>query len=274
MVGLRLLHHQFIIQMLLRILHDMHHHAQRFHRILTLSRLTRKHYGIRPVIDRIRHIRHLGPGRTGIAHHGIQHLGCSDNRLVILITLLDNQLLQIRNLLCRNLHAQISPGNHDSIRTADNLINVLNPFRILNLCDNRDIRRLTFFEESPDFKDALRIAHKRRSDKINLLLRAKTDVLPVLLRNRREPHWDIGYIHPFPLAKLASIHDGTDNLLAILRLYFQPNQPVVNQNSASDLDIVHKTFICNGYLPCISCQFFRRQDKGVPFLQRDLLPVL
>ena len=138
----------------------MDHHLQRFQRIFALGCLTGEHHCIRSIVNGICHVRHFRTGRARIADHGIKHLGCRDDGLEVRVALLDHHLLQVGNLLGRDLHAQVSSGHHDAVRRTDDLIDVMDPFRILNLRYDRRIRRAQFLQEGLDFKDALRISYE------------------------------------------------------------------------------------------------------------------
>ena len=146
--------------MLLCILNNVDHHLQRFQRIFALGSLAGEHYRIRSVVNSICHVRYFRTGRTRIADHGIQHLGCRDDCLEVCVALLDHHFLQIRNLLGRDLHAKVASGHHDAVRRTDDLIDIVDPFRILDLRDDRRIGRAKFLQEGLDLKDALRISHE------------------------------------------------------------------------------------------------------------------
>ena len=191
--------------MLLCILDDMHHHLKCFKRIFSLSRLTREHHCIRSVINRIRNICHFRTRRAGIADHGIKHLCRRDNSLKIIITFLDHHLLQIRHFLCRNLNSQISPRNHNTVCSADNLINVADSLCILNLRNNRSIRGPKLFQKRFNLKNTLCISHKRSRDKVDTLLYSESDIVLVFLRDRGEPHCHVRDIDSLLFTKLSAV---------------------------------------------------------------------
>ena len=56
-----------------------------------------------------------------------------------LVALLDHHLLSQENLLCWDLHAQVSSRNHDGIGLLQNVIKVLDAFLILHFADDLDL---------------------------------------------------------------------------------------------------------------------------------------
>lgn len=72
-------------------------------------------------------------------NHRMKHLCCHDNRLLGLDALGDDATLNTRNFLNRHLYTQITTGNHDTIRSLDNLVDVIDTFLILYLRDDLDV---------------------------------------------------------------------------------------------------------------------------------------
>ena len=56
-----------------------------------------------------------------------------------LVALLDHHFLSQKDLFCRNLHAQVSSGNHDSVRCLQDVIKVLNTLLVLDFADDLDL---------------------------------------------------------------------------------------------------------------------------------------
>lgn len=83
-----------IIQVLFRVLYNMHHHLQRLKRIFSGSSLPGEHHRVRAVIDRIGNIRHFRSGRTRIPDHRIQHLGSCDYGFKITVAFLNQHFLE------------------------------------------------------------------------------------------------------------------------------------------------------------------------------------
>ena len=77
---------------------NLHHGLQGLYRILAGSSLAGQHNGTGTLVNGVGHVRGLRTGWARILHHGIQHLGGSDNRLTCLKGLADQLLLDTRHL--------------------------------------------------------------------------------------------------------------------------------------------------------------------------------
>ena len=82
-----------VVDVILRGLGDPGHCPDCFHRIGAAGSLTREHDGGGAVIDGIGNISCLGACRTGVVHHGIQHLGRCDDDLAAHFGEVDDVLL-------------------------------------------------------------------------------------------------------------------------------------------------------------------------------------
>ena len=115
------------------------HHLNCLYRIFTGSTLARQHNRTCTIIDCIGYIRCLRTCRTRILDHGIQHLCRCDNLLTSHIYLIDNHLLDNWDFLARNLHTHISTGYHNTIGHINDIVDVVNAFRILDLGNDIDV---------------------------------------------------------------------------------------------------------------------------------------
>ncbi len=120
------------------------HHRDRFHRIFSRGSFAAEHDSVRPIHDRIGHIRSFRPGRTGIRHHRLQHLGCCNYRFSSLITAPDQHFLDNRHVLGRYLNAQIATRHHDTIGDFQDLVDILDSGGVFNLGDDMALRTLGF----------------------------------------------------------------------------------------------------------------------------------
>ena len=93
--------------------------------------------GIRAVDDGIGHIARFSASGPGFANHAFQHLRCGDHRQAHPVALFDDLLLEHRHFFRTDLHAEIATGDHHSADFPQNLIEVLNGLRLLDLGDDR-----------------------------------------------------------------------------------------------------------------------------------------
>ena len=94
---------------------DAVHRGNSLNRVVTGSRLARKHDGIRTIEDGVADIGDLSTRRARVALHGVEHLRSDDDRLASLIALADDLFLDQRNVLGRDLNAEVTAGDHDAV---------------------------------------------------------------------------------------------------------------------------------------------------------------
>ena len=115
------------------------HNLHRPDRVTSGRGLRREHHCIGPVEDGIGDIRGLRPSRPRMFHHGFQHLGRDNHGDLVPAGLAENDLLEDRDLLNGHLHRQISPGHHNPRRRLQDIVEVSNGLRLLELGDNRNL---------------------------------------------------------------------------------------------------------------------------------------
>ena len=269
----QLLEHCVIVKVLLCVLDDVHHHLERLQRVFALRSLSGQHDRVCSVVYRVGNVRDLCSRRTRVAHHGIQHLSRRDDCLEILVALLDHHLLQIRHFLCRYLHSQVAARHHDAVRRTDDLVNIADTLRILDLRDDRDIRRIKLFQIRLDLQHTLCIADKGSRDKIDSLLHAEFDIVFVLLCDRRQPDRYVRDVDSLFLAQLSAVDYFAHDLPRTLADDLQADQSVVDQNRISPVDILHEAFIGNGNFFVVSFNIIYSKSKSGTGLQHNFLPV-
>ena len=75
---------------------------------------------------------------AGVGDHRLQHLGRHDDRLGVAPGLVDDPLLQERHVLERALDAEVAAGDHDAVEGLDDLVEVVDRLRLLDLGDDRE----------------------------------------------------------------------------------------------------------------------------------------
>ena len=106
---------------------------------VSLGSFTREHDTVRPVQDGICHVARLSPGRPGLLHHGLEHLGGADDGLSSTVALGDHRLLRDEHLLCWDLNPHIPTGHHQSLTASNDLGEVLDALLVLNLGNHPDV---------------------------------------------------------------------------------------------------------------------------------------
>ena len=114
------------VHILLSVTCDLGHQCDCLDRILAYCGLTGEHDGVCAVVDGICNVSDLSTCRARVADHGIEHLSSCDDRLVSLVAFCDDRFLDMRNLMSRNLDAEIAAGYHDAVGSFNDLIDILN----------------------------------------------------------------------------------------------------------------------------------------------------
>ncbi len=121
------------------------HGFKSFHWKFSCGCFSRKHNCARSIINSIGDISCLCACGTRMADHRIQHLGSGDHCFSLLHCFFDELFLQNRNLFQRDFYAEITARNHDSVRDAQNFVNISNPIHIFNFCNNTHIMAVILF---------------------------------------------------------------------------------------------------------------------------------
>ena len=98
------------------------HNGDRFFRPVPRRSFGRKHDRVGTIVNRIGYVGYLGAGGGRAFDHAFQHLRGDDHRLARSSCLVDDLLLQRRNFLRLQFHAQVPAGDHDPVRHLDDFI--------------------------------------------------------------------------------------------------------------------------------------------------------
>ena len=71
--------------------------------------------------------------RSWMLNHCVKHLGCNNDRLLSLVALFYNVVLNYRNLLIFDFHSEISSGYHYSVAVGQYFVYVVNSLLVLYL---------------------------------------------------------------------------------------------------------------------------------------------
>jgi hypothetical protein len=97
-----------------------------------------EHDGVRAVEHGVSHIARLGSRRPRVMDHGFEHLRRGDDRLVVGVASSDDHLLEDGNILRGHLDSKVASGDHDGIRSRDDVFDILDRLRLLDLGDDGD----------------------------------------------------------------------------------------------------------------------------------------
>ena len=249
---------------------DLAHHGHSLNGILTHGSLAGQHNDVGTIIDGVGHVGHLRSGRAGIADHGVQHLCGSDHGLKCIVTLADHGLLDIRQLLRRDLHAHVTTGDHDTVGYANDLVKIVDAFLIFDLGDDLDLGAM-LHQDLLDLQNALRRANKGCGNVVKFIFDGKQDVLLVLLSNAGQAHLDTRHIDTLAGSQNTTVEDDAVQIGLRLSLDLQLDQTVIDQNTIADLHVLRQAGIVDMSDGLIAFDLSGGQNKLLSRCQRYVL---
>ncbi len=114
-----------VVELVVGALRDARHGRHRVHRVDTDRRLGREHHRARTVEHRVGDVGRLGARGDGRVDHRLEHLRGGDDGPSTGDALADDLLLEVRQLLDRELRAEIAACHHHRARGFDDAFEVL-----------------------------------------------------------------------------------------------------------------------------------------------------
>ena len=175
---------------------DLDEHFHRLHRIHPHGRFAGEHDAVCAVEDGIGHIRRLRPGRTPVTGHGLQHLSGGNDRFAFNIRHVYQLFLSHGNPFDGYFHAQITPGDHDTVGGFKNSIQPSVWYRSFDLGNNKRMVAQT----CPGVTDSVNICcrlDKRLAYRVDTLFRSEFETFVVALRKGADAKVDVRQVKPF-----------------------------------------------------------------------------
>ena len=168
-------------------------------------------------------------------------MGGRNDRLAHLVGCLDNVLLVNGNQFEGDFDAQITPGHHDSVSHLQNGNQIVIALLVFNLGDDFNLRMAFLRQNLADGQHIIGPPHKTGCHKINVIGRAKAQVIIIFLGDERHGQLDIGHIDPLAGGNGAAVGNLTFKfILAVSLQYLQGQLAVIDQNPVIDADILIK----------------------------------
>mmetsp|Transcript_36231 Transcript_36231/g.113771 ORF Transcript_36231/g.113771 Transcript_36231/m.113771 type:complete len:237 (-) Transcript_36231:999-1709(-) len=112
------------------------HRLDRLAGVLADGALPGEHHRVAAIEDCVRDVADLGARRHGRVDHRLHHLRRGDAKLVRLVCLLDEELLGEGDALQAELNAEVAARHHQPVGEGEDLVNVLERRRLLDLRDD------------------------------------------------------------------------------------------------------------------------------------------
>ena len=185
----------------------------------------REHHRIRPVIDRGGDVRGFGPGRRRGRDHRIEHLGRYHYGLHREAAGADQLLLAPRNVLLRDLHAEVAARHHHGVREADDVVDALQGLGLLHL--GHDAGPVADQPARLDHVGGL--LHEGERDPVDAELQPEGEVGPVLGGERRDVQQGAGEVDALAVREGAADHHLGDDAVAGEAGHTHPHATVVDE---------------------------------------------
>ena len=256
-----------IVDSLLRGGDGVNHSGQGLNGVLAGGRLAGEHDAGGAVEHGVGHVGHLGPGGTGIADHGVQHLGGGDDRQAGPDGGLDHLLLEDGHLVGGDLHAQIAPGHHDAVGGGDDALQVLNALPVLDLGDDADIVAAVLAQFGADVLHVAGLAHEGGGDEVEVVVHGELQILPVLVGEGGQQNVHIRYVNGLVAGQGAAVFHLTVDLVALYLLDPQLDEAVVHQDAAAGPHLLVEVGIGDTHPAAVAGHVIGGQDKSLALLQ-------
>lgn len=184
------------------------HHGDGLNGVGALGGLTGEHDTVSSVEDGVGDIGDLGTGGPRIVGHGLEHLGGADNGLTSQVALGNHGLLGNEDTLAGDFNTQVTTGDHDTIGLGEDLGEVGNTLKVLNLRDDLNVLSL-LAQDATDLTDILTPTDEGGEDHVNTLLHTKAQVILVLFTESGEIDIGAGEVDTLTGGKFTGIK-GTD----------------------------------------------------------------
>ncbi len=249
-------------EVLLGLVRDRGLHLHGLHRVLAGRRLAREHHGVGAVVDGVRDVRDLGARGARVADHRVEHLRRGDDGLVGRVALGDDGLLHVRHELGRDLDAEVAAGDHDAVRRLEDVIEVLDAERALDLGEDAHVLAAVLVAELADLAHGRAVADEGGRDVVDALLEAEEDVLAVALRDGGQADVHVGNVHALVLADLTGVVHHAVHVLAVDVLHLELDDAVVDQDLGAGLDLMGQVHVIEGDVARGAEEVLRRGRGG------------
>mmetsp|Transcript_4182 Transcript_4182/g.13448 ORF Transcript_4182/g.13448 Transcript_4182/m.13448 type:complete len:385 (+) Transcript_4182:695-1849(+) len=224
----------------LGLLAGARHDGDRVAREGAIGCLAGQHHGVGAVEHRVRDVRALGARRARVRDHRLEHLRRHDAGLARRTAFSNHHLLLAEHLLGRDLHAEVAAGDHDAVRGGEDLVELVEPLLVLNLCNHLDggaVAVLGLLERLFDEVDVLCRLDKGGGDEVDLVRHAKVlQVVDVLGLQHGQVHLDVGQVHVLALADRLVVLDAADDRGGLALLDGEHERAVGDEDGGALLD--------------------------------------
>lgn len=159
--------------------------------------------------------------------HRLEHLGGDDDGLSNDVALGNHHLLSKEDLAGRDLDAEVTTGDHDTIRLLENIVKVGNTLFVLNLDDDLDVRAFGA-QDGANVANIVARADERRENHVNAILHTEREIVLVFLGEGGEINGGLWKVHTLARGDVARVEGSDVDVGSINRKNEQRENSVVD----------------------------------------------
>ncbi|GAA2880097.1 hypothetical protein GCM10020220_082540 [Nonomuraea rubra] len=206
-------------------------------------------------------------GRGGV-HHRVEHLGGDDDRAGLLAAELDDPPLHDRDLLQRQLDAEVAAGDHDAVERLDDVGEAVDGLRLLDLGEQREADGLLLHDVAHHVGVG-RAADEGQGDHVEAGAQRPAQVGLVLVGERRGADVDARQVEALVVGDHAADDDAGDDALAVDAGGLQHEAAVVDEDRVTGADVLGQPLVGGGDLLAVARHVFGGDGEDVAEAQPD-----
>ena len=207
--------------------------------VLADAGLAGEHHGVGAVDDGVGDVGGLGAGGAGVVDHRVEHLGGDDDRLGVALGQFDGALLDDRDLFEGHFDAEVAAGDHDAVEGGDDVVEVVDRLRLLDLGDDGEAAAL-LVHDPVDVVDVAAAADEGEGDDVDAGAQGPAEVLLVLLGEGGDGDGDAGEVEALVVGDHAALDDGGVDAGAVDGGDFEGDAAVVDEDAFAGGDVARR----------------------------------
>ena len=178
-------------------------------------------------------------------------------------------LLNHRDIFERHFHAEVAARHHDAVRRFEDLLDVV--YALDGLYFGNDAHAAVVGHKNvTDVLNVLGRAREGGRDEIVTHAAAELNVGAVLPTDKGHRQVGAGEVHALVVGDGAAVYDRADNLSVGLGVNAKPDEPVIDQNSATHRNVRGQIFVGDRRPRRVAQNLVGSKGESLAFLEYDL----
>ncbi len=155
---------------------------------------------------------------------------------------LDQVLLDQRHAGQIHLDAQVAAGDHQAVRLGDDLVDLIDRLRLLDLGDDADVT-LPALQPLAKLPNVGRASNERQRQVIEVVLDRPVDARPVTVGDARQPELRVRQVHALARLDDAPGSAAEPDAVRLLAGADEAEQPVLDEDAVAHFDVVDQALV-------------------------------